>query len=123
MGQNNDVCWTFTNVMADVQDLFIERIEGDRYLFEGEWRALQIVREEIAVKGRAEPELLEVRITHHGPIVNEALGADQAEPLALRWLTLDEPTAFTGMYRAAIRSTPAPSSSASSRATPRPPPT
>ena len=29
MGQNNDVCWTITNVMADVQDLFVERIEGD----------------------------------------------------------------------------------------------
>ena len=99
MGQNNDVCWTFTNVLADVQDLFIERIEGERYLFEGEWRALQIVREEIAVKGRAGPEVLEVRITHHGPIVNEALGADDAEPLALRWITLDAPTAFPGIYR------------------------
>ena len=99
MGQNNDVCWTFTNVMADVQDLFIERIEGERYLFEGEWRALQIVREEIAVKGRAAPEVLAVRITHHGPIVNEALGADDAEPLALRWIALDAPTAFPGIYR------------------------
>ena len=39
-----------------------------------------------------------MRITHHGPIVNEALGADEAEPLALRWLTLDEPTAFAGMF-------------------------
>ena len=56
------------------------------------------MREEIAVKGRAEPEVLEVRSTHHGPIVNEALGADEAEPLALRWLTLDEPTAFAGMF-------------------------
>ena len=37
MGQNDDVGWTFTNIVADVQDLFIERIEGDRYLFEGEW--------------------------------------------------------------------------------------
>ena len=35
MGQNNDVCWTFTNVMADVQDLFVERIEGDAYLYRG----------------------------------------------------------------------------------------
>ncbi len=26
--------------VADVQDLFIERIEGDRYLFEGEWLPL-----------------------------------------------------------------------------------
>ncbi len=98
MGQNNDVCWTFTNVMADVQDLFIERIEGDRYMFEGEWRSLETHREEIAVKGRDEPEVLEVRSTHHGPIVNEALGADDAEPLALRWITLDEPTAFKGVF-------------------------
>ncbi len=98
MGQNNDVCWTFTNVLPDIQDLFIERIEGERYLFEGQWRALEIVREEIEVKGRAEPEPLAIHLTHHGPIVNQALGADQAEPLALRWLTLDEPTAFAGMF-------------------------
>lgn len=98
MGQNNDVCWTFTNVMADVQDLFVERVEDGRYLFEGEWRPLEIVREEIAVKGREEPEALDVRSTHHGPIVNRALGADEAEPLALRWATLDEPTSFAGMF-------------------------
>jgi penicillin amidase len=92
MGQNNDVVWTFTNAMADVQDLFIERIDGERYEFEGEWRALEIDREEIMVKGRSSAELLEVRRTHHGPIVNEALGADDSEPLALRWISLDEPT-------------------------------
>jgi penicillin amidase len=98
MGQGNDVCWTFTNVMADVQDLFVERIEGDAYLFEDEWRPLRTVREEIAVKGRSEPVVLDVRATHHGPIVNEALGADEGEPLALRWLALDEPTAFAGVF-------------------------
>jgi len=97
MGQNNDVCWTFTNVMADVQDLFVERIEGDSYYFEDEWRPLETVREEIAVKG-SEPVDLEVRITHHGPIVNEALGADADEPLALSWQALREPTAFAGMF-------------------------
>jgi len=98
MGQNNDVCWTFTNVMADVQDLFVERIEGDRYLYEDEWRPLRTVREEIVVKGRSEAVELDVRITHHGPIVNAALGADEAEPLALSWLALREPTAFAGMF-------------------------
>jgi penicillin amidase len=98
MGQNNDVCWTFTNVMADVQDLFVERIEGESYLFEDEWKPLKTVREEIVVKGRAESALLDVRITHHGPIVNEALGADEAEPLALSWLALSEKTAFAGMF-------------------------
>jgi len=98
MGQNDDVCWTFTNVMPDVQDLFIEKVDGDRYLFEDEWLPLEVVREEIPVKGRDAPEVLEVRLTHHGPLVNEALGADEAEPLALRWLTLDAPTVFKGMF-------------------------
>src|SRR3954468_388727 len=98
MGQNSDVCWTFTNVMADTQDLFIERVEGERYLFEDEWRSLETVREEIVVKGRERPEVLEVRSTHHGPMVNEALGADEGEPLALAWQTLAEPTAFAGMF-------------------------
>lgn len=91
MGQNDDVVWTFTNAMADVQDLFIERVDGDRYEFEGEWLPLHVDVEEIEVKGR-DPEVLEVRSTHHGPIVNDALGADKAEPLALRWISLDEPT-------------------------------
>ena len=98
MGQGNDVAWTITNVMGDTQDLFIERVEGERYLFEGEWRELETVREEIVVKGRTEPHVLEVRVTHHGPIVNEALGADGAEPLALAWLSLHEATAFHGMF-------------------------
>ncbi|HWT90743.1 MAG TPA: penicillin acylase family protein, partial [Solirubrobacterales bacterium] len=98
MGQNNDVCWTFTNVMADVQDLFVERIEGESYRFGDEWRPLETAREEIVVKGREEPVVLEVRCTHHGPIVNEALGADEGEPLALAWQTLSEATAFAGMF-------------------------
>ena len=84
---------------------------------------LEVVREEIAVKGRSEPDVLEVRITHHGPIVNEALGADEAEPLALRWLTLDEPTAFRGHVRAARHRLRPGAGRAASRATPRPPPT
>jgi penicillin amidase len=98
MGQNNDVCWTITNVMADVQDLFVERIEGDEYLFEDEWRPLQTRREEIVVKGRSEPVSVEVRATHHGPIVNEALGTDEGEPLALAWQALSESTAFEAAF-------------------------
>jgi len=76
-GQNNDVAWTFTNVLADVQDLFIERIDGDTYEFEGAQRPLEIREEQITVKGR-EPEQLRVRSTHHGPIVNGVLGADDS---------------------------------------------
>jgi penicillin G amidase len=91
MGQTNDVAFAFTNAMADVMDLFVERIDRDRYDFQGDWRPLEVRLEEIEVKGRPEPDRLEVRHTHHGPIVNEALGADDAEPLALRWTVLDAP--------------------------------
>lgn len=90
-GQNDDVAWSFTNVMADVMDLFVERLDGESYEFEGEQRPLEVLEEEIVVKGRQEPERLVVRLTHHGPIVNEALNADEAEPLALRWMSLDLP--------------------------------
>ena len=57
-------------------DLFVERIDGEQYEYEGEMRPLDLIEEEITVKGEEEPERLIVRSTHHGPIVNEALGAD-----------------------------------------------
>jgi penicillin amidase len=91
MGQNNDVAWTFTNVMADVEDLFVERIDGDRVEHRGEWVALELVEERIIVKGSEQPLRQLVRIGPHGPIVNEALGADDEQPLALRWSGLDVP--------------------------------
>jgi penicillin G amidase len=90
-GQNNDVAWSFTNTMADVMDLFIERLDGDTYEFEGERRPLELVEEEITVRGRSDPFRLVARLTHHGPIVNDALRADPSEPLALAWTALDAP--------------------------------
>ena len=99
MGQNNDVAWSFTNVLADVMDLFIERVDGDAYEFEGDRRPLIVVEEEIIVRGRAEPDRLVVRETHHGPIVNEALRADNAEPLALSFMALDFPGITAANFR------------------------
>ncbi len=99
MGQNNDVAWSFTNAMADVMDLFIERIDGGRYEFEGAQVAVSTSEEEVWVRGRTEPERLTIRRTRHGPIVNEALRADDAEPLALRFAALD----FPGITEANLR--------------------
>jgi penicillin amidase len=94
IGQTPRVAWGFTNAMADVQDLFVERIrDGERgreYLFRGEWRPAVVHREEIRVKGRAEPEVLEVVETHHGPVITEPIGAEGDEPLALAWTALRE---------------------------------
>ncbi|HMA28021.1 MAG TPA: penicillin acylase family protein [Solirubrobacterales bacterium] len=92
LGQNNDVAFAFTNVMADVEDLFVERVEGETYEFRGDQRPLEIVEELIVIRGQVQPERHEVRLTHHGPIVNQALGADDQQPLALRWAALDLPS-------------------------------
>ena len=109
LGQNNDVAWTFTNVMADVEDLFVERIEGESYEFEGELRPLEVIEEEIRVKGRDAPVRHQVRLTHHGPIVNEPLGADAGQPLALGWTAFDHAGDLTRPPRRAAAATAAPS--------------
>src|SRR5256885_1519637 len=81
--------------MADVQDLYVERVrsahegQAPQYEFEGEWRPVKVSHERIGVRG-AHPELLEVWETHHGPIVNRALGASSSEPLSLAWTALRE---------------------------------
>jgi penicillin amidase len=89
MGQNNDIAMTFTNVMPDVMDLYVERIDGDRYLFRDEWLPLEVTEEEIAAKGQDEREPIAIRSTLHGPIINDVLGADDDPPLSLRWSALE----------------------------------
>ncbi len=99
-GQTRFAAWGFTNVMADTQDLFVERLNPDdarMYEFEGEWRQAEVVREEIQVKGRGAPDVLDVTVTHHGPIVSDALGA--AEPVALSWTGLQYPLLTDSGYR------------------------
>ena len=98
MGQGNDVAWSFTNAMADVMDLFVERIDGESYEFEGARLPLEVREERILVKG-SEPEHLEVRSTHHGPIVNDVLGADASEPLALAFSALRQPALSQAQVR------------------------
>jgi penicillin G amidase len=107
IGHTRHLAWSFTNVMADVQDLFVERVrEGDagpEYEFEGEWRPVTVHREEIGVRGRT-AESLTVRETHHGPIVGDALGAEAGEPLALSWVAIREPVVnSTGVDVGAFR--------------------
>jgi penicillin amidase len=92
IGHNAHIAWGVTNLPADVQDFYIEKLDDPdnptQYEFMGEWRDLEIVRETIEAKD-CEPEPIDVLITHHGPIMNAAIGApEDAEPLALQWTAL-----------------------------------
>ncbi len=73
IGHNSDIAWGFTNMGPDVQDLFIEKINPsnpNQYEVDGEWRDVDRVTEIIEVAG-SEPIVIEVRSTHHGPIVSD----------------------------------------------------
>jgi len=75
IGRTAHHAWGFTNVGGDTQDLYVERLseDGRAALCKGEWEQLTIHREEILVRGREEPEVLEVRETRHGPILDSYL--------------------------------------------------
>ncbi len=80
IGRNKFIAWGETNVAADVQDLYIERLDetGRSAEFRGVFEPLTIVREEIKIKG-ADPVVVDVRISRHGPLVSDAINANSAE--------------------------------------------
>ncbi|MEQ1908304.1 MAG: penicillin acylase family protein, partial [Vicinamibacterales bacterium] len=102
LGRNRYIAWGATNVAADVQDLYKERIDasGKFAEFKGQQEPIKTVPETIVVKGAA-PVVVNVRITRHGPLISDAINANNAastslpktgpiEPLAFRWTALDD---------------------------------
>jgi penicillin amidase len=103
LGHNGRIAWGATNVDPDVQDLFVELpdpAKPGRYLYRGESRPFTVRREVIRVAGR-EPEVLEVRETVHGPILNDVdERLEDAPLLALRWAaTSDVDGTFESIFR------------------------
>ena len=101
LGRNSSIAWGLTNVAADVEDLYRERIDasGRFAAFGDAEEPLTLIPEEIKVKG-GEPVRFDVRLTRHGPLVSDAINEINAArpgrarpgplaPLALRWTALD----------------------------------
>jgi penicillin amidase len=87
LGHNERVAFGFTIVGIDQGDLYVEKINPsspDEYLYKGAWRKFQVVRDTVMVKGRSEPETLELRYTVHGPVIHEDAARNRA--YALRWV-------------------------------------
>lgn len=100
IGHNAAIAWGVTNGFPDVQDLYVEKLNPKnrhQYEYRGEWHDAEVVREEIHVKGSAEPAIEEVVITRHGPIINGLVPQEDDQglpPLALRWTALEPGTLF-----------------------------
>jgi penicillin amidase len=92
IGHNQRIAWGITNLCADVQDLYIEKLDDPahprRYQFDNAWRDLAVRREAIAVKGKSKISV-EIRETLHGPLVNSVIPELKGSPpVALRWPAL-----------------------------------
>ncbi|KPK04903.1 MAG: acyl-homoserine lactone acylase [Betaproteobacteria bacterium SG8_39] len=93
LGRNQRIAWGFTNTGPDVQDLYIEKLEGDgKYLAPDGPRTFETLRETIRVRG-AEDVQLTVRRTRHGPVLSEvsqSAGAvtPRGHVLAFSWTAL-----------------------------------
>jgi penicillin G amidase len=101
LGRNRFIAWGATNVAADVEDLYREKLDptGRFAEFRGQPEPLQVIQETILVKGGASVPVV-VRVSRHGPLVSDAINASNAataagralptlEPLAFRWTALD----------------------------------
>jgi penicillin G amidase len=102
IGRNRSIGWGVTNMFADVQDLYRERLDqaGANAEFRGAFEPIRTIEETINVSGRP-PITVTVRVTRHGPLVSDAINANNAasvadpkptplEPLAFRWTALDD---------------------------------
>jgi penicillin amidase len=85
IGHNQRIAWGITNLGGDIQDLYLEQLneDGSAALYDGVWEPLTVHREEIVVRGRAEPEIVEARETRHGPILDSYL-VSMADPTVVR---------------------------------------
>ena len=116
LGFNGRIAWGATMVMGDSQDLFLEKLETREgepcYLYRDDCLPVEERNEVFHVKGKPAVEKV-IRSTHHGPLLNEALGALTSVPdlpgmplpfearygLAHRWSMSDGERSLTAFYR------------------------
>jgi penicillin amidase len=94
-GHNDQVAWGFTALFGDVQDLYLEKVDGKgNYQAGGStWKPLTIDHEVIHVRGKSDVEV-DVQSTEHGPLLTPILSTlfpGEAGAIALKW-TLYDPT-------------------------------
>lgn len=94
IGHNERAAWGFTIVPYDAADLYVEQTDPqnpNRYQHRDQWREMQIEREQIRVKGQAQPVEVELKSTRHGPVIWEDPKGHRA--VALRWTGQEPGTA------------------------------
>jgi penicillin amidase len=114
IGHNQDIAWGMTNSGVDVTDLYLEKITGNGYQYDGKVKPFETREETIKVAG-GEPKKIVVRETNNGPLlsdrdeelvnVGKKAGVDTAAPdrgdgygVALRWTALQPGTTMDAVF-------------------------
>ncbi|MCW2831098.1 MAG: penicillin acylase family protein [Aeromicrobium sp.] len=96
VGHNATIAWGVTTMYADVADLYLERVTGDTYEYDGKQLPLETRRETFEVAGE-KSQTITVRSTRHGPILSDL--DDEAADVG----TSTQRTADRGTYEVALR--------------------
>ncbi|MGW7306305.1 penicillin acylase family protein [Streptomyces sp. NPDC054835] len=70
IGHNDSVAWGFTNLGADVTDLYLEKVGDQGYVVDGKVKPFRTREETIKVAGGGD-RTITVRSTEHGPLVSD----------------------------------------------------
>jgi len=95
VGHNEKIAWGFTTMTADIEDLFIEKLDPadpNRYMVGDASVPLRTRQETISVRD-GPPVTVAVRATRHGPVVSDTLApgtSDDGYVLALQTTFLDD---------------------------------
>jgi penicillin amidase len=97
-GHNEHVAWGFTALYGDVQDLYIEKLDGQGNYEgpNGDWLPLAHAQEIIHVRfGKDVP--VNVELTAHGPLLNPIFDYEK-RAIALHWTLYDPALATIPLY-------------------------
>lgn len=98
-GHNRAVAWGFTNAMVDDTDFFMERVDPSDpslYLVADGSEPFELIRERIAVRG-ADTVDMEIRLTRHGPVLDEVEESAEGHVLSMAWAASTPSTTFAGV--------------------------
>jgi penicillin G amidase len=71
IGKNNKIAWGLTTSYVDVQDLYLEDVRGDTVRDGEGYVPLQVITEEIHVRGEDQPRIIRIRSSRHGPLLSD----------------------------------------------------
>ena len=88
VGHNGRIAFGLTVFAADQEDLYVYRTRPgrpDEYWYRDRWEPMQVVREQIPVRG-APPADVELAFTRHGPVIRAVPEKEAAFAVRAAWL-------------------------------------